>query len=57
MTGPLVDDPYRVGGQLRRELSGLWSARRGTYRILYRINDDAREAVVIKIDHRRDVYR
>lgn len=57
MTGPLVENPHRVGKQLRRELVGVWSARRGTYRVLYRINDDAGEVVVVRIDHRRDVYR
>ena len=56
MTGPLLANPRRVGKMLRRELSGIWSARRGTYRILYRINDAAAEVVVLRIDHRRDVY-
>lgn len=57
MAGPLIDNPQRVGKQLRRELVGVWSARRGTYRILYRIDDKAQEVVVLRIDHRRDVYR
>lgn len=56
MTGPLVSNPRRVGKMLRRELAGIWSARRGTYRVLYRINDDPKEVVVIRIEHRRDVY-
>ena len=57
MTGPLVENPRRVGKMLRRELEGIWSARRGTYRVLYRINDHVDEVVVLRIDHRRDVYR
>ena len=56
MTGPLVVNPRRVGKMLRRELAGIWSARRGTYRVLYRINDDPKEVVVLRIEHRRDVY-
>ena len=56
MTGPLVSNPRRVGKMLRRELAGIWSARRGTYRVLYRINDHPKEVVVIRIEHRRDVY-
>jgi mRNA interferase RelE/StbE len=32
MTGPLVSNPRRVGKMLRREIEGIWSARRGTYR-------------------------
>ena len=57
MAGPLVENPHRVGKPLKRELAGIWSARRGTYRILYRINEQAREVVVLRIDHSRDVYR
>jgi mRNA interferase RelE/StbE len=49
--------PRRVGKPLRVELTGIWSARRGTYRILYRIHDDTREVIVLRIEHRRDVYR
>lgn len=57
MTGPLLDNPKRVGAPLRDELKGIWSARRGTYRILYRIDDEAREVIVLRIGHRRDIYR
>jgi mRNA-degrading endonuclease RelE of RelBE toxin-antitoxin system len=57
LTTALVTEPRRVGKPLRDNLTGTWSARRGTYRILYRINEDAREIVVLRIEHRRDVYR
>ena len=57
ITGPLILEPKRVGRELRNELAGVHSARRGTYRILYRINDDERTVSVVRIDHRRDVYR
>ena len=57
LTGALVDNPRRVGKQLRGDLAGIYSARRGTYRVLYRVNDDRREVVVLRIDHRADVYR
>lgn len=57
MTGPLLDNPKQVGAPLRDELEGIWSARRGTYRILYRIDDEAREVIVLRIGHRRDIYR
>lgn len=53
----LLDNPYRVGRQLGGELSGIWAARRGTYRVLYRINDALHEVVVLRIEHRRDAYR
>jgi mRNA-degrading endonuclease RelE of RelBE toxin-antitoxin system len=57
ITGPLLEDPHRIGRALRRELEGVFAARRGTYRVLYRINEAEREVIVIRIDHRRDVYR
>lgn len=56
MAGPLIANPRRVGKMLQRELAGVWSARRGTYRVLYRVNDTTREVVVLRIDHRSDVY-
>lgn len=57
VTGALVENPHRVGKPLRGDLAGIHSARRGTYRVLYRINIDEREVLVLRIDHRSDVYR
>ncbi|HEY1618609.1 MAG TPA: type II toxin-antitoxin system RelE/ParE family toxin [Streptosporangiaceae bacterium] len=57
VTGDLVVTPRRVGKPLRRELSGVWSARRGSYRVLYEIDDEIRRVAVLRIDHRADVYR
>jgi mRNA interferase RelE/StbE len=39
LTGDLLAAPRRVGKPPRRELSGLWSARRGSYRVIYEIDD------------------
>lgn len=57
LTGALVENPQRVGKQLRGDLAGIHSARRGTYRVLYRINEAQHEVVVLRIEHRRDAYR
>ena len=57
MLGPLVENPYRIGGPLQRELAGLRSARRGAYRIIYQIHGDEHLVVVHRIDHRSTVYR
>ena len=57
VTGSLLTEPRRVGKPLRDNLAGILSARRGTYRILYRVNDDAREVVVLRIEHRSHAYR
>lgn len=57
LTGALIDNPHRVGKPLRGDLAGIHSARRGTYRVLYRINEEGREVIVVRIDHRSDAYR
>ena len=57
VTGPLLDNPRRVGHELRGELAGIHSARRGTYRVLDRIDDATRTVTVLRVDHRRNVYR
>jgi mRNA interferase RelE/StbE len=57
LTTTLIIEPRRIGKPLRGELSGIWSARRGTYRILYRIREDPPEVIVLRIEHRRDIYR
>lgn len=53
----LIRQPRRAGKPLRDDLAGVWSARRGTYRVLYRIREDRREVIVLRIEHRRDAYR
>jgi mRNA-degrading endonuclease RelE of RelBE toxin-antitoxin system len=47
----------RSGKPLVGELAGIWSLRRGDYRILYRIDDEVRRVEVARIAHRREVYR
>jgi mRNA interferase RelE/StbE len=55
--GDLAEAPRRVGKPLGRELAGSLSARRGPYRLIYDIDDDAKRVDVLRIDHRSDVYR
>lgn len=55
--GPLAENPQRVGKPLRGELSGLRSARRGDYRVIYGMVEDARTVEILHIDRRSDVYR
>jgi mRNA-degrading endonuclease RelE of RelBE toxin-antitoxin system len=57
MTGPLLAEPYRVGKRLLPPLDDRLSARRGTYRIIYRVDDQERVATVVDVAHRRDAYR
>ena len=57
MLGPLVQAPRRVGHPLQRELTGLWSAHRGAYWIVYELNEADLLLNVVRIVHRADVYR
>jgi mRNA interferase RelE/StbE len=58
---PAIDalqaDPRPVGA--KRLIAGeeLWRIRVGAYRIVYSVEDDRLVVVLIKIGHRRDVYR
>ncbi len=54
--GPLAEEPRRVGAPLREPYAGLWRARRGEYRVRYRIDEDSRTVVVLDVSHRRDAY-
>jgi mRNA-degrading endonuclease RelE of RelBE toxin-antitoxin system len=57
ITGPLLEQPYRVGKQLLPPLGDRFSAQRGTYRVINRIDDATHVVTVVDIGHRRDVYR
>lgn len=56
VSGPLLDNPHRVGKRLRFELDGFYSARRGQYRVIYRIDELEVIVDVIRISHRGDAY-
>jgi len=56
ITGPLLENPQRVGKRLRPPLNDRYSARRGTYRVIYRIDEQRRTITVVDVAHRRDVY-
>jgi mRNA-degrading endonuclease RelE of RelBE toxin-antitoxin system len=55
--GSLAEAPRRRGKPLQRELAGRWAARRGDFRIIYRLDDDTNTMYVLMIAHRSDVYR
>lgn len=55
--GSLVEQPQRVGRSLRFDLEGLHSAHRGDFRVVYRIDGEARKIYIEAIGHRSDVYR
>jgi mRNA interferase RelE/StbE len=58
ITGPLLEDPRRVGKPLGAELAGIYSARLGRdWRVLYEIDDAKHAVIVLDIRHRSAAYR
>jgi len=54
---PRPENPHRLGKPLVGQPRGYHSARRGAYRVIYRIDDTAHVVHVVRIDHRADIYR
>jgi mRNA interferase RelE/StbE len=58
ITTTLLEEPHRAGKRLLLSpYEGTHSARRGSYRVLYEIDDDQQIVTVTAIDHRADIYR
>lgn len=57
ITGPLLENPHRVGKALSPPLAPAYSARRGSYRVLYLIDERSRRVTVTAISNRADAYR
>ena len=55
--GPLRDNPHRLGKPLRPPYAGHWVARRSSYRVRYRIDEDSRTVIVLDVRGRADAYR
>lgn len=55
--GSIAENPQRAGKPLRGELEGLYSARRGEFRVIYEIDEDAQIVLVHRAQHRGRVYR
>lgn len=57
ITGPLAENPQRLSMALSGELVAYRSARRGDYRVLFRIDADNHTVVIVAINHRAHIYR
>jgi mRNA interferase RelE/StbE len=57
IVGPLLVNPHRVGKRLRPPLDDRHSARSGTYRVLYRIDEGRQCVTVVGVFPRADAYR
>ena len=52
-----LENPRQLGSALSGDLSGLWRWRIGDYRIVARIEDERITILVVRVSHRREVYR
>lgn len=57
VTATLPADPYRLSKPLRFEFEGWRVARRGDYRVTFRVLEDDRVLSIGRIEHRAHVYR
>lgn len=57
ITGPIATNPHRVGKPLDEPFDGFYSARRGTYRVIYQIDEDKQTVEIHSVRHRRDACR
>ncbi|MGD0254920.1 MAG: type II toxin-antitoxin system RelE/ParE family toxin [Acidimicrobiales bacterium] len=57
LRGPISENPHQLGKALVGKLAGLFSTRRGDYRIIYEIDDASKVVTVHRIQHRASVYR
>jgi mRNA interferase RelE/StbE len=53
----LADDPRPSGARKLRGSDDVWRICVGEYRVLYRIEDERLVILVVKVGHRREVYR
>ncbi|HEX3736272.1 MAG TPA: type II toxin-antitoxin system RelE/ParE family toxin [Solirubrobacterales bacterium] len=53
----IAANPQRLGKPLRFEWAGKWVARRGPYRLIYELDEQARVVTVLAVAHRADIYR
>jgi mRNA interferase RelE/StbE len=51
------DDPRTLGAPLTGDHAGYWRWRIGDYRVVARIEDDRVVILVVRVGHRREVYR
>ncbi len=47
----------RPRGVEKVKSTGLWRVRQGDYRIIYAIDDNRQIIIIVRVGHRREIYR
>ncbi len=53
----VLDDPRQLGQPLKGQLAELWRYRIGDYRVVCELRDEVLVVLVLRIGHRKAVYR
>jgi mRNA interferase RelE/StbE len=53
----LIRDPQGLGKSLTEEFQGYWRYRWGDYRVIYKISEREVLITVLRISHRKEVYK
>ena len=53
----LATQPRPLGSEKLAGRPSLYRVRQGNYRVIYSVDDETRVVDVVKVGHRRDVYR
>ncbi|MDD4293994.1 MAG: type II toxin-antitoxin system RelE/ParE family toxin [Candidatus Omnitrophica bacterium] len=53
----LAQDPKNLGKALKGEFNGYWRYRWGNYRVIYKISEKEILIIVLRIDHRKQIYK
>ena len=52
-----LDDPRSIGERLHGPLRQYWKYRVGDYRLICSLKEDRWVAIVVRLGHRRDIYK
>lgn len=52
-----LDDPRQIGARLQGTLSGFWKYRVGDYRLICSLKNERLVVLVLRVGHRREVYK
>jgi len=53
----LIQDPVKLGTPLKGNLKGLYRYRIGEYRVIYVIDQAEKKIIILKVNHRRKIYK
>ncbi len=53
----LIQDPVKLGTQLKGNIKGLYRYRIGEYRVIYVIDQTEKKIIILNVNHRKKIYK